>query len=135
MAVEFPKCPAAIGSNGRAGCGAALGWARLGSNQGPTGYEPAALPLSYGPQGNAPARLANEIGAGDEIRTRDIHLGRVALYQLSYSRGTLHIVPTQPEPAKRSRPQGRHAPLAERLEHGMEARFGGPKRSFKVYCV
>lgn len=27
-----------------------------------------------------------EIGAGDEDRTRDIDLGRVALYQLSYSR-------------------------------------------------
>ncbi len=24
-------------------------WARLDSNQGPTGYEPVALPLSYGP--------------------------------------------------------------------------------------
>ena len=24
-------------------------WARQGSNLGPTGYEPAALPLSYGP--------------------------------------------------------------------------------------
>ena len=27
-----------------------------------------------------------KIKAGDEIRTRDIHLGRVTLYQLSYSR-------------------------------------------------
>ena len=26
------------------------------------------------------------IGAGEEIRTLDIHLGKVALYQLSYSR-------------------------------------------------
>ena len=25
-------------------------------------------------------------GAGDEIRTRDINLGKVVLYQLSYSR-------------------------------------------------
>ncbi len=25
-------------------------------------------------------------GAGDEIRTRDIYLGKVVLYQLSYSR-------------------------------------------------
>ena len=25
-------------------------------------------------------------GAGDEARTRDIHLGKVVLYQLSYSR-------------------------------------------------
>jgi hypothetical protein len=28
------------------------------------------------------------IGAGDGIRTRDIDLGKVALYQLSYSRPT-----------------------------------------------
>jgi hypothetical protein len=35
----------------------------------------------------APARvLIALIGAGDEARTRDIDLGRVALYQLSYSR-------------------------------------------------
>jgi hypothetical protein len=27
-----------------------------------------------------------EIGAGDRIRTGDINLGKVALYQLSYSR-------------------------------------------------
>ena len=27
-----------------------------------------------------------KFGAGDEIRTRDINLGKVALYQLSYSR-------------------------------------------------
>ena len=27
-----------------------------------------------------------EIGAGDEVRTRDIQLGRLKLYQLSYSR-------------------------------------------------
>ena len=28
-------------------------------------------------------------GAGDEIRTRDIYLGKVVLYQLSYSRKNL----------------------------------------------
>ena len=32
--------------------------------------------------------LARGIGAGDGIRTRDIDLGKVALYQLSYSRPT-----------------------------------------------
>ncbi len=26
------------------------------------------------------------IGAGNEVRTRDLNLGKVALYQLSYSR-------------------------------------------------
>ena len=30
--------------------------------------------------------LKKNYGAGDEIRTRDINLGKVALYQLSYSR-------------------------------------------------
>ena len=29
-------------------------------------------------------------GAGDESRTRDLNLGKVALYQLSYSRMVLH---------------------------------------------
>ena len=27
-----------------------------------------------------------KIGAGNEVRTRDLNLGKVALYQLSYSR-------------------------------------------------
>ena len=30
-----------------------------------------------------------ENGAVDETRTRDLHLGKVALYQLSYYRATL----------------------------------------------
>jgi hypothetical protein len=32
------------------------------------------------------------VGAGDGIRTRDINLGKVALYQLSYSRTMKHQV-------------------------------------------
>jgi hypothetical protein len=32
------------------------------------------------------ARSSIEAGAGDEARTRDINLGKVALYQLSYTR-------------------------------------------------
>ena len=32
-------------------------------------------------------REKKEFGAGDESRTRDLNLGKVALYQLSYSRG------------------------------------------------
>ena len=31
-------------------------------------------------------RFDDEYGAGDESRTRDLNLGKVALYQLSYSR-------------------------------------------------
>ena len=38
-----------------------------------------ALPLGYGTE--------YKIGAVDETRTRDLHLGKVALYQLSYYRG------------------------------------------------
>ena len=33
-----------------------------------------------------PTFVGGQIGAGDEIRTRDIYLGKVVLYQLSYSR-------------------------------------------------
>jgi hypothetical protein len=31
-------------------------------------------------------RYTGKIGAGDEARTRDVHLGKVVLYQLSYTR-------------------------------------------------
>ena len=47
-------------------------------------------------------RRAN-FGAGDGIRTRDIDLGKVALYQLSYSRsiGKLHFRPETVASVKR----------------------------------
>ena len=32
------------------------------------------------------------IGAGDEVRTRDIQLGRLTLYQLSYSRSWYDVI-------------------------------------------
>ena len=32
--------------------------------------------------------------AGDEIRTRDVQLGRLTLYQLSYSRNATDSAPT-----------------------------------------
>ena len=32
-------------------------------------------------------------GAGDEARTRYLHLGKVALYQMSYARGTRCTIP------------------------------------------
>jgi hypothetical protein len=40
---------------------------------------------------------SGKAGAGDGIRTRDIDLGKVALYQLSYSRAleTIHFLPLQ----------------------------------------
>ena len=31
-------------------------------------------------------RILEDHGAGNEARTRDLHLGKVVLYQLSYSR-------------------------------------------------
>ena len=50
-------------------------------NSGPLPYQGSALPLSYtGVIGSFIKR------AGDEIRTRDPQLGRLTLYQLSYSR-------------------------------------------------
>ena len=40
-------------------------------------WKAGALPLSY---------TRKTVGAVDETRTRDLHLGKVALYQLSYYR-------------------------------------------------
>ena len=40
---------------------------------------------------------ARWIGAGDGIRTRDIDLGKVALYQLSYSRPVKILIVYQRE--------------------------------------
>ncbi len=64
----------------------------------PLPYQGSALPTELrGPQihgrlaGRQPQKLkasAFVFGAGDEIRTRDIQLGRLKLYQLSYSRPT-----------------------------------------------
>ena len=36
--------------------------------------------------------FVHRVGAGDETRTRDIDLGKVALYQLSYSRSASRIL-------------------------------------------
>ena len=33
-----------------------------------------------------------DVGAGNEARTRYLHLGKVALYQMSYARGTRVIL-------------------------------------------
>ena len=40
---------------------------------------------------SAMRKLFDEIGAGNEARTRDLNLGKVALYQLSYSRTSLPV--------------------------------------------
>ena len=47
-------------------------------NWGIEDLQSSALPLGYGAKLN--------IGAGDEIRTRYLHLGKVALCQMSYAR-------------------------------------------------
>ena len=44
------------------------------------------------------ASLFGVFGAGNEIRTRDLNLGKVALYQLSYSRIVLLLLSLASEP-------------------------------------
>ena len=48
-----------------------------------------------GQVGTSTVLHSEKAGAGDGIRTRDIDLGKVALYQLSYSRAleTIHFLP------------------------------------------
>src|ERR1700688_4244166 len=46
--------------------------------------------IEPGHQTKREAWLPLIVGAGDEARTRDLNLGKVALYQLSYSRMVLH---------------------------------------------
>ena len=41
---------------------------------------------------NSTIELHPQIGAVDETRTRDLHLGKVALYQLSYYRKAKYII-------------------------------------------
>ena len=38
------------------------------------------------------AEFIKRVGAGNQVRTGDLNLGKVALYQLSYSRTDLSIV-------------------------------------------
>src|SRR3990170_8871944 len=55
----------------------------------PGGVSPDRQPPSDSPQQSAPDRRPlglKKNGAGDGSRTRDLNLGKVALYQLSYSR-------------------------------------------------
>ena len=41
-----------------------------------------------------------ETGAGNEARTRYLHLGKVALYQMSYARATRHSIADLAAPVK-----------------------------------
>ena len=44
---------------------------------------------------------SRKTGAGNETRTRDLNLGKVALYQLSYSRVEAEIIPEILQPPDR----------------------------------
>ncbi len=48
------------------------------------------------------------VGAGDEIRTRDIQLGRLKLYQLSYSRSFVYRLCPQCRSIAEDNDSGRH---------------------------
>jgi hypothetical protein len=58
-------------------------WLRLGDALARRAFE---LRSSLSKSFRAARRGSIEAGAGDETRTRDINLGKVALYQLSYTR-------------------------------------------------
>src|SRR5688572_6986160 len=59
--------------------------------------------------------IVRRSGAGNETRTRDLNLGKVALYQLSYSRVEAVSIPKIRRPPdgglKNLRPGGRRDPL------------------------
>ena len=82
------RCIAPRGARGKVSarrCPAA-GWRRgWESNPRIKVLQTSALPLGYRAAGTAQRALV-QAGAGDGTRTRDIDLGKVALYQLSYSR-------------------------------------------------
>ena len=62
-------------------------WPRLeGSMEAAAGVEPAHCGFADRCLTTWLCRPEEMNGAGDEVRTRDLHLGKVALYQLSYSR-------------------------------------------------
>ena len=61
-------------------------------NRGIADLQSAALPLGYGAGPYGKPRKRN--GAGNEARTRYLHLGKVALYRMSYARiPLLGVVP------------------------------------------
>jgi hypothetical protein len=46
--------------------------------------------------------FGDDFGAGNEVRTRDLNLGKVALYQLSYSRRESAILKATGKPIKQA---------------------------------
>src|SRR5262245_44174783 len=62
-------------------------WSRLpGLNWRPRPYQGRALPTELRGPGSLGLESSPQVGAGNGTRTRDIQLGRLTLYQLSYSR-------------------------------------------------
>jgi hypothetical protein len=61
-------------------------WANRICNPGHNRFATAPVVSFYRQKREAWASLFTEIGAGKESRTLDLNLGKVALYQLSYSR-------------------------------------------------
>src|SRR5580765_8500863 len=75
------------------------------------------------------------IGAGNEARTRDLNLGKVALYQLSYSRA-----PRTPGIVGRGSPKSRKSRLKREADRDhqcgrIEAHGGGPDHAGRVAGV
>ena len=66
----------------------------------------------------SPAFFKQGIGAVDETRTRDLHLGKVALYQLSYYRKATIII---------TRKRRKSKPFTEKAGAGEETRTHTPK--------
>ena len=70
---------------------------KLGSSQFYTDCQPATgrLDFEFEPREDEKRRPSYDgllYGAGDEARTRYLHLGKVALYRMSYTRGTRCII-------------------------------------------
>ena len=66
------------------------------SNSRPQPWQGCALPTELLPHGVTTNiyRCIESSGAGEESRTLDLNLGKVALYQLSYSRMELYFITT-----------------------------------------
>ena len=63
-------------------------------------------------------------GAGYEARTRYLHLGKVALYQMSYSRKSLTFVRDGASDRSRTNDTGIFSPLLYQLSY--RAKYGDP---------
>jgi hypothetical protein len=74
----------------------------------------------------APVGTAVFVGAGDGIRTRDIYLGKVVLYQLSYSRVRVEVRNSR----RRPRPHVKITPRADLLSRGT-----APQLSSALRCL